>query len=354
MTRVRVLIVDKSAYMRRILADIVSSHPDLEVVATAGNGPDALNKIKQTRPDVVTMDLELPCPGGLETLQRIMAESPLPVIMSSSDAASGSKSTLKALDAGAVDFILKPVFNSRDNSGGSVEDLKSVLPPKILAAASARVGLIGTGGHAPVPVNKKPVPLKGQVEPARLIIAIGASTGGPKALEAVFSSFSGNIQAAVLISQHMPPVFTSSFAQRLDMLSPLAVKEAENGDRLINNRALIAPGGFHLLVKKGQVLLGRGPRVNFVRPAVDVMLESLVDCVQKVLVVIMTGMGKDGAAGALTLKANKQDTVILAQDPSTALISSMPEALIRTGVCDNRVSLDNLAAEIERYTRVLV
>lgn len=354
MTGVRVLIVDDSAFRRRVVAEIVSSHPDLEVAATARDGIDALRKIKETGPDVVTMEMDMPRPGGIEVLRRIMAENPLPVIMFSSNAASASAHILKALDAGAVDFIPRPALHVEGRGDGSDRDLRSVLPGKILEAASARVGLLGPGGLTPGAVKKKPASLKRHAEPARLIVAIGASTGGPKALEAVFSSFTGSIQAAVLISQHMPPVFTSSFAQRLDMLSPLTVKEAENGDRLINNRALIAPGGFHLIVKKGQVILDSGPRVNYVRPAVDVMLESLVDCVQKVLVVIMTGMGKDGAAGAVTLKAGKQDTVILAQDPSTAMISSMPVALIRTGVCDDRVSLDNLAVEIERFTRVLV
>lgn len=351
MKKVRVLIIEDSAFMRRILSDIIQQHSDLELVGTARDGLDGLEKIKKIKPDVVTMDIDMPRLDGLETLSRVMKESPLPVIMISTHTKVGSESTLKALDAGAVDFIAKPSIGAPEES---LEELKNALPQKIIAAASAKVALIPQ--EKPVPfktVEKKDI-LKSRLETAKIIVAIGASTGGPKALEAVFSALPANLPAAVLLSQHMPPGFTLSFSQRLDLLSPFNVKEAMEGDALLAGQALVAPGGFHMVVKNGLVHLDTGPKVNYVKPSIDVMLESLVGCSQKVLVVIMTGMGKDGAAGAALLKKKKKDTILLAQDPKTALIPSMPDALIKSAPCDFQAPLTRLASEIDRCVGLLV
>ncbi len=352
MKRVRVLVVEDSAFMRRIIGDIIRDHPDLEVAATAKDGVDALKKIKECRPDVVTMDLEMPRMDGIQTLRHIVAETPLPVIMLSSHTRVGSESTLKALDAGAVDFISKPSMSASVSRDDSVEELKNVLPQKIIAASMARVNLISAEKPAAYKAGQQAASYAGRRETADLIIAIGASTGGPKALEAVFKGLPPDFPAAVMLSQHMPPGFTLSFAQRLDLLSPLKVKEAANGDPLLKGQALVAPGGYHLAAKKNAVYLDSGPRVNFVRPSIDVMLESLAGCEQKIVVVIMTGMGKDGAAGTASLKKKKNDTVVIVQDPSTALIPSMPAALIKNGLCDVQASVERLAVEIDRYARM--
>ncbi len=350
MRKVRVLIVEDSALMRRVIGDIIRGHPELELLATARDGLDALEKIKANKPDVVTMDLDMPRMGGLETLRRVMAEMPLPVIMISSHTKSGSESTLQALDAGAVDFISKP-FSS--TSTESMEELENILPQKIIAASSACVGLIADKKIIPVKAAGSGGPARRPYSTPRVIVAIGASTGGPRALEAVFSALPADLPAAVLLSQHMPPGFTLSFSQRLNMISTLQVKEAEKGDHLLAGHALVAPGGFHMIVSRGGIVLDSGPKINYVRPSIDVMLESLISCEQKVLVVIMTGMGKDGAAGAAVLKSIKKDTILLAQDPSTALIPSMPEGLIKSGLCDHQAPLSNLACEISRYARIL-
>lgn len=350
MKKVRVLVVDDSALMRRVIGDIIQEHPDLELAATARDGLDALGKIKSDRPDVITMDLEMPRLGGLETLHRIMSEYALPVIMLSSHTRAGNENTIKALEAGAVDFISKPVMTSPEEAIG---ELKAVLPQKILTASTARLNLVATA--RPVRVEKVERKIQPSVHAvkARVIVAIGASTGGAKALEALFSAFPADLPAAVLVSQHMPPGFTLSFSQRLDQMSSLAVKEAEEGDALLTGRALVAPGGFHLVVRGGAVHLDSGPKVNYVKPSIDVMLDSLAGCDQKVIVVIMTGMGKDGAAGAVNLKKVKNNTVVIVQDPATALIPSMPEAVLKNNICDTRVATEKMAAEIDRYVQAL-
>lgn len=356
MKKIRVLVVDDSAFMRRVISDIIRVHPELEVMDTARDGITALEKIKARRPDVVTMDLEMPRLDGLETMKRIMVEHPLPVIMLSTHTKVGSEVTLKALDAGAVDFMSKPTTGSSIiTPEESMEELKNILPQKIIAASSAEVRLITA--REPVPAQKpvnKTSSTRAHGEKARVIIAIGASTGGPKVLEKVFSGLPANLPAAVLLSQHMPPGFTLSFAQRLDMMSPLKVKEAENGDALLKGHALVAPGGYHMVIKNELVTLDVGPRVNYVRPAIDVMLESLVDCDQKMVVVILTGMGKDGAGGTVALKERKKDSIVIVQDPATALIPSMPAAVIKTGLCDHQASIERLSVEVDRYTRILV
>ena len=186
-----------------------------------------------------------------------------------------------------------------------------------------------------------------------MIIALGASTGGPKALETFFSHLPADLPAVVLLSQHMPPGFTLSFAERLNQISKFRVKEAEEGDRLLQGCAYVAPGNYHMVVDGGVIRLDSGPKVNYVRPAIDVMLDSLHQVNQKVLVAIFTGMGKDGASGAYALKKSKSDLLIVAQDPATALIPSMPEALIKSVTCDVIAPLEKLGPEISRLARLL-
>jgi len=350
---IKVLVVDDSALMRRVISDIIAEHDQLELVATARDGLDALKKIESKRPDVVTMDIDMPRLDGLQALAMIMARHPLPVIVLSSHTVSGSESTLKALESGAVDFLPKPSMKSLQES---FAELRDVLPGKILAAASAQVGLIAEKKQAVqvVPPARPPSTIIFTDDKAPVIVAVGASTGGPKALETFFSNLPADLPAVLLLSQHMPPGFTYSFSQRLDTMSPLKVKEAVEGDRLFKGHALIAPGNFHMVVEEGIIKLNSGPKVNYVRPSIDVMLHSLRNISQKVVVVIMTGMGRDGADGAQALKKSKNDTIIVAQDPATALISSMPEALIKRVPCDAIVPLEKLAGEVSRLVRLLV
>ncbi len=350
MNKVKVLVVEDSALMRQIISDIIRGSDELDLIGTARDGLDALKKIKSIKPDVVTMDLEMPRMDGIETLRSIMSEFPMPVIMLSSHTRAGSESTLKALDAGAIDFIAKPDAASDE----ALEELRIVLPQKILAASTAKVGLVSTESYSsPTKKTAPPDPGRYRHKAARVILAIGSSTGGPKALEALFKMLPADLPAVVLLSQHMPPGFTLSFSQRLNMISPLQVKEAKDGDPLLMGQTLIAPGGYHLIIKKGLAHLDSGPKVNYVKPSIDVMLESLVECDQKILVAIMTGMGKDGAAGAVMLKEKKPDTVLMAQSLSTSLIPSMPEALIKKDPAVIEVPLTKMAAEIDRRIRVM-
>jgi two-component system chemotaxis response regulator CheB len=344
MKKIRVLVVEDSALMRRIIGDIIREQPDMEVAATARNGLEALAKIETAQPQVITLDLEMPRLGGLETLRKIMVLNPLPVIMVSSHTQEGSESTMKVLSAGAVDFIAKPVMATLEES---ITELRAVLPDKIRAAASARPEIIlSSGPLQPVP-HKKPV--ERPEHPARVVVAIGASTGGPKALETIFSAFPADLPAAVLLSLHMPPGFTMTFANRLDTISRLQVQEAFGGAPVLEGQALVAPGGYHLKLRRDKVVLDTGPKVNFVRPSVDVMLESLCDYPRPVIAVILTGMGRDGAAGADRLKQRKEDTVILVQDPATAVIPGMPEAVMQQAACDAVVPLEEMAPEIARH-----
>ncbi len=351
MKKVRVLVVDDSAFMRRILSDIITSEGSLELSGTARDGVDALNKIKIEKPDVVTLDIEMPRLDGFETLKRIVNEYSLPVVMLSSLASKDSEITMKALEAGAVDFISKPGTGFVEDS---LEELRTSVVQKILAASAARVELITSQDEIKI-AEKIPEPFSKRTgKDSGIIVAIGASTGGPKALEAFFRALPAGFNSTILLCQHMPPGFTYSFSQRLDMLSPIKVKEANEGDRLISGRALLAPGDFHMIVDNNTVHLNKSPKVNYVRPSIDVMLESLVVCEQRVIVVIMTGMGKDGATGALKLKKAKKDTIVLVQHPASALIPSMPEALIKAGICDNQVPLERLAAELGRLISIAV
>lgn len=351
MKKIRVLVVEDTALMRRVISDIIAEHEEIELVATARDGIDGLEKIKKYKPDVVTLDIDMPRLNGMETLRHIMSKDPVPVIMISSHTRAGSESTLKALELGAVDFIAKA---SKISSREAIDELSEILPQKIIAAAGASLNLIPIEKPEPLETDVKTDLLQHRAEKPRVIVAIGASTGGPNVLEAVFSAFPADLPAAVILSQHMPSGFTLSFSQRLDRLSPLLVKEAAEGDPLLKGRALVAPGGYHMIIRKGTVHLDQGPKVNYVRPSIDVMFESLVTCSQKVLAVIMTGMGKDGAMGAVTLKKYKEDSVFGAQDPASALIPGMPEALIQNVDCDFLAKPARMAAEITRKVKSML
>ena len=356
MAKTRVLVVDDSAFMRKVISDMISQDPSFEVAGTARDGLDALQKVAQLQPDVVTLDVEMPRKDGLETLRDIMASHPVPVVMLSSVTQSGAKATLEALALGAVDFIPKP-------SGAislDIEKIKGELLSKLKAAALAKVQPVRARPQ-PVktisipPVQKRAVlPQPVDTTAPKTIVAIGASTGGPRALEAVLRQFPKDLSAAVLVVQHMPAGFTRSMAERLDQLSSITVKEAEEGERIRAGVAYVAPGDYHMVVGAGGVIrLEQTPPVNYVRPSIDVTFLSLPPIYAGQAVgVILTGMGKDGAAGMAKIKAAGGVTIV--QDEATSVIYSMPRAVVENGDADYILPLDRIGDAAVRAVTTLM
>jgi two-component system, chemotaxis family, protein-glutamate methylesterase/glutaminase len=339
--RIRVLVVDDSALMRKLIPAILARDPSIEVVGTAMDGAFALKKIEELRPDVVTLDLEMPRMDGIETLRLIMRRAPLPVILFSTHSKEGAYSTLKALALGAVDFIAKPT----DAAVGHLETIADQLIEKIKVAKRvvgrklppAVVALDPIGqkkaGHSALPPNR--------------IIAIGISTGGPNALQFVLSQIPADFPASILIVQHMPEGFTEMFAKRLDECCALEVQEAKSGDLLLASRALICPGNRHMMVRRmprgDMAVLSDGLPVNGHRPSADVLFHSVAqEFGPSVVGVIMTGMGEDGAEGLGAIKSAGGMTA--AQSEDTCVVSGMPRAAILKGYANKIVPLDSMGA----------
>jgi len=329
-----VLVVDDSIVMRRIITDLLSSDQDLEVVGAARNGLEALEKVRTLNPDVVTMDIEMPVMDGLTSLQHIMAEFPRPVVMLSSMDKRQADITFKALELGAVEFIPK-------TSGSLSLDLERVgdtIVEKVKAAARAKV-------HHSRPSVRSIQPSIIPTLSGDWIVVIGCSTGGPKSLPEVLSRLPGNLPAPVLVVQHMPEGFTRSFAERLDMTSPLEVKEAEDGEEIHKGHVYLAPGNKHLLLNGRKLMLDDGPKVNYVRPAVDVLMNTVAPIYgPRTVGVILTGMGSDGAEGMKLIKRNGGKTVV--QNEETCVVYGMPKAVVDLGAADRIVPLEDIAKNI--------
>lgn len=345
--RIGVLVVDDSAYMRKVISNMLQSDQDICVLDTARDGLDALEKIAKIKPDVVTLDVEMPNLDGLSALERIMTNFPTPVIMLSSLTQEGSETTVKALTTGAVDFVGKP----SGTISLDIDKVKEELIKKIKLAARADiknlrfpVPRLSSTSPVAVPVLK---PIQGA--PVRLVV-IGSSTGGPNALQQVIPRIPGNLPAAVLIVQHMPPGFTNSLAKRLNETSQLEVREAREGDILENGKAYVAPGGYHLILRSRAMLgLDKGPPVHSVRPAVDVTLESAVGFYgSKIIGVILTGMGYDGSKGAALVKKAGGKTI--AQNEATCVIYGMPRVVVEMGKADKILPIQKVAEEIVTMT----
>ena len=350
---VQVMVVDDSAFMRKVISDMLTSHKGFSVIATARNGVEALEKIKIYKPQVITMDVQMPEMDGIATLKQIMLVQPTPVIMFSSLTRQGSQDTLNALSLGAVDFIAKP-------SGFALPDLSGVkneLIHKVKMAARARLvkedAVVDRGNlsrdlsAALVPQPKIFSENSKPGETAQKIIAIGSSTGGPKALEQILTRLPGNLPAGVIITQHMPEGFTRYLAERMNRLSALSIKEAQQGDIVRTGQVLIAPGGYHMkLDRNKKIALSQEPPVQHVRPSVDVMMLSAVKYCsgRDILGVILTGMGKDGADGMKAIKTMGGKTVV--QDQLTSVIFSMPRAVISQGCADMVLPLSDIARQI--------
>ena len=339
--RVRVLVVDDSALMRKLIPMILERDPDIEVVGTAMDGSFALRKIEELHPDVITLDLEMPRMDGLETLRMIMRGAPLPVIVFSTHSKEGAYSTFKALALGAIDFVAKPT----DAAAGNLEPVAHQLAEKIKVAKRA-----GGPKAMPKPPFAPPKSSRKHKRPAlppNRIIAIGISTGGPNALQYLLSQFPADFPATFVIVQHMPEGFTDMFARRLDECCAIEVQEAHSGDLLVAGRALICPGNRHMMVRRmprgDMVVLSDTPPINGHRPSADVLFHSVAQEFGLTSVgVIMTGMGEDGAEGIGAIKSSGGTTV--AQSEETCVVSGMPRAAIQRGYIHKVVPLDGLAA----------
>ncbi len=342
--KIKVMVVDDSAFMRKVIKDMLEEDPDIEVVATARDGMDAIKKLVDIRPDVITLDLEMPRLNGLDTLGYIMSETPTPVIMLSSYTQEGADATLRALDYGAVDFVPKP-------SGPISMDIRKVkdeLIRKIKSAVGINLSVMKFKEISPIK-KKKEVKSVPYLKSTEKILVIGTSTGGPRALQEVVPKIPADIESGILIVQHMPPKFTKSLAERLDSLSELVVKEAEDGDKVSPGVALVAPGDYHMIIerdgKEFRVRNVKTPPIGKLRPAVDVTMLSVAEVWNGFIVgVIMTGMGKDGAKGMLMIKKRGGRTIV--EDKSTCVVYGMPRAVVEIGAADIIVPLYEIPKKI--------
>lgn len=343
---IRVLIVDDSAFMRNALTKMLSSDPEITIVGTAWNGLDAIEKVAELKPDLVTMDIEMPRMDGIEALRRIMATNPVPVIMVSSITTEGARATLDALDLGAVDFVPK---NLSDLSVNIVK-VREILIEKVKQIGRRVPGRRRPVRTAPAPAASAPLRSVYRTERRIGIVAIATSTGGPKALQEVLPKLPKDLSVPVIVVQHMPPAFTGPFAQRLNEISGMTVKEAEVGEPLRPGVVLVAPGRGHLSVRRGRpgeyVVAVSDNRPDLIyRPSADVMMSSVAEMYPgRALGVILTGMGNDGEKGMRAIKSSGGRTI--AQDEETCVVYGMPRAVVEAGLADKVVPLGEVAGEI--------
>lgn len=379
---IRVLVVDDSGFFRRRVSEIINSDSRMEVVGVAENGQQAIEQNDKLKPDVITMDYEMPVMDGITAIRHIMRTRPVPVLMFSSLTFEGARVTLDALDAGALDFLPK----NFDAIAKDAQSIKQALTDKIAAVARSNRANLGLGersntapsspastGRAPATtaastnslratsvsstLAAKPAPAASAAPTASVsnkklpsidLVIIGTSTGGPAALQAIFKTLGGNFPKPIIIVQHMPGSFTKAFAERLNGLSPLSVKEAEDGDRLLPGHVYVAPGGMQLMVERrnGGVIriINSDERLNY-RPSVDIAFASAAKhYTNKVLGIVLTGMGSDGCEGAKLLK--QAGSHVWAQDEASSVIYGMPAAIIRNNLQDEILSLDQVSQRI--------
>lgn len=334
----RVLVVDDSAFFRRLIGEVLGRDPGLRVTGVARDGRDAVEKTKILRPDVVTLDVNMPELNGLEALRRIMREAPTPVVMLSSLTTEGAEETIQALQEGAVDFLCKPALAQ---AGGAWQE---ELVAKVKVAARANLGRPGAARRPVHPMAQ--APSGGGRKGGALIVAIGTSTGGPKALQEVIPRLPGSLPVGVLVVQHMPAGFTRTLAQRLDAASPLRVKEAEHGEAVRPGTVYIAPGDYHLRVNsRGELQVGQDPPIASLRPSVDALFESVAEVYGPgTVAAVLTGMGSDGTRGAGLIK--RAGGWVVAEDQSTCVVYGMPRSVIEEGYADRVAPLPEIAGEL--------
>jgi two-component system chemotaxis response regulator CheB len=353
---IRVLVVDDSGFFRRRLTEILNADPLLEVIDTAANGAEGVEKVSAIKPDVVTMDVEMPVMDGISAVRRIMATTPTPVLMFSSLTQEGAKATLDALEAGAADFLPKRL----EDIAGDQNEAKRLLCQRVRAiarkapvarppAAAREPGVSG----APRPVAGAPVPKRWapQRRGDYRLVAIGTSTGGPVALQEVLSKLPASFPLPLLLVQHMPATFTPAFAQRLDQHCAIAIREAKDGDRLDPGTALLAPGGRQMVVENRNgaavVRIRDSKPEEHYRPSVDVSFNSCAEVFPgKVLAIVMTGMGADGREGARKLKAG--GATVWAQDEHSCVVYGMPMAVVEAGLVDAVLPLAEIGTSLAR------
>jgi two-component system chemotaxis response regulator CheB len=350
--KIRVLIVDDSAVVRRTLSAILSADPAIEVIGTASDPFVAAERIAEQVPDVITLDIEMPGMDGLTFLQKIMSQHPIPVIICSSLAEEGAQSTLRALEYGAVDIIAKPRLGSQR----FLEESSVMLCEAVKAAAGARLRPYSQSRVIQPKLTADailPRATAAMLETTEKVVVIGASTGGTEALRSLLEAMPPDAPGIVIV-QHMPEIFTRAFANRLDGLCRITVKEAESNDTVLRGRALIAPGNHHALLKRSGaryfVEIKDGPLVCRHRPSVDVLFRSAARYAgRNAVAVIMTGMGDDGARGMLEMKEAGASTI--AQDEATSVVFGMPNEAIKRGAVDKVLPLPAIAGSILTYAR---
>lgn len=352
--KIKVLIADDSALMRKLLTDILTAEEIIDVVGTAKNGRECIDKAILLHPDIITLDIEMPVLDGLSALQELVNIKPSPiVIMLSSLTTKGAETTIKALELGAVDFITKPKGAFLQNN---IDTLKTDLITKIIDLSESKYiykpsSVIAP--RSPRQAYEKTQPISKNI---KYFVGIGTSTGGPRALQDVTTQLPQNFPGAVFIVQHMPPGFTKSLADRLDSISEIRVKEAENGEVINAGYVYIAPGDYHMeIVPTGydeyKILTNQKPQVSGHRPSVNVMMESLSRLEKEnILAVIMTGMGSDGTEGIVKIKKAGGKTI--AQNEETCVVYGMPKSAVAAGAIDVIVPLKDIAKQILRFTEV--
>ena len=354
--RIKVLVVDDSALVRKVITDILASDPMIEVVGTANNGKSAIFKTSQLNPDVITMDIEMPILDGLEALKYIIQTNPKPVIMMSVLTQHGADATFRALELGAVDFIPKPssvVALSVDEIADLlIMKVKSVYRSKVNIPTPGRVTAAETLTADITPPAQVVAPLPSGKTSSDKIVAVGTSTGGPSALLSVFREIPPGFPSPVVVVQHMPEGFTKAFAERLNSSSHLTVKEAEDGDRMKPGCGFIAPGHSHIIIEKRNgepvIRLSKSDKVSGHRPSIDVLFNSVADVYHdKIVAVIMTGMGRDGADGISRIRSLGGHTI--AQNEETSVVYGMNRVAVEIGGINDVVPLDDIPRTIIKH-----
>lgn len=347
--KIRVLVVDDSTFMRKSLTTMLEADRGIEVVGAARNGEEALAQVKSLHPDVVTMDVEMPGMSGLQALERIMQECPTPVLMVSSLTTEGAAETLRALELGAVDYVPKQL----DGVATKIENIQADLLAKVRVAHQAG-SRVRRGPARPAPALKpaaKAISAHSvSVTRGSRIVAIGCSTGGPQALMEILPAIPGDFPAGIVIVQHMPKTFTKPFADRLNTVCALTVREAADGDEIKAGEILIAPGGLQFRVKRKSItscVVALSPNVerHLHAPAADIMLKSVADVYgERSIGIILTGMGHDGLEGMKAIKAAKGRSI--AQDEGSCVVYGMPKAVVEAGCAEKIVPLQHVVGEL--------
>ena len=357
---IKVLIIDDSAFMRKSLTLMLESDPEIRVIATARDGNDGIEKVSKLKPDIVTLDIEMPGMDGLTALKVIMEQMPVPVLMVSSLTTESAQATIQAFDLGAVDFISKDLASISTN----IKNIKGELIDKIKQIARSRLVQTRFRMRRLVQSSREK---KGHVKPVPKIVSfesiasdfeavvVGVSTGGPEALNKIIPKIPGNFPVGMAIVQHMPPHFTKSLAERLNSISNVNVKEAEHGEPIQPGKILIAPGGKQMTFTNDgpyvTTVISDEPLNELYRPSADIMMKSAATSFRGPLLgVIMTGMGKDGVEGLKCVKS--KGGYVIAQDEESCIVYGMPQAALEEGVVDSMVSLENISLAFTRLTKI--